>query len=216
LHAGQLEVLQQFLSDPAARGFDWSARRFRTLVNGHPSGLYDHKPAVQYPAGTMLHVAAWRGHADVVRFLLAQGASPTVRDAYDRTPADVAATPELALLLEDAATAAEPPVRPFLGCGCGCGKPLGLEKARAEDLEDGARECAVCLSTWSDGDEPVKMRPCGHYFCEECLGRWLQKHSNCPLCRAPLPHFRGCSAFDSVCKSPLEKAYPTVWVGNST
>ena len=38
----------------------------------------------------MLHVAAWRGHADVVRFLLARGASPTVRDAYDRTPADVA------------------------------------------------------------------------------------------------------------------------------
>jgi hypothetical protein len=33
----------------------------------------------------------------------------------------------------------------------------------------------------------VKMRPCGHHFCEECLGKWLQTRSTCPLCRAELP-----------------------------
>lgn len=200
LYEGRIEALQQFVGESAAIGFDWSLRRYRTLVNGHPQGLYDHKaPSRRYPGGTALHVAAWRGHANVVSWLLAQGASPLVEDAYGRPPADVAATPELMAQLTAAWSSAEPLTessRPLLTCGCGCERPLGLRKVRAEDLAEDARECAVCYVTWSDGDQPVKMRPCGHTFCEECLGKWLQTHDTCPLCRAQIPNTRGCSAID--------------------
>lgn len=241
LKDGRLEKLQQFLGEAAARGFDWSAARFRTLVHGHRSArgrapeLYDHKPPSRHPGGTPLHVAACSGHTNVVHWLLEQGASPLAEDGYGRTPADVAADAALSVLLEAAAaTAAAPAVetRPDVETRPPANAPaveertavvqrivemgytqeqaeqaferrlqkrktavearerlreLGIEKVRAADIDEGARDCAVCFVTWTDGDEPVKMRPCGHHFCEECLGRWLQTHSTCPMCRAELP-----------------------------
>merc|ERR1719281_1225860 len=245
LKDGRLEKLQQFLGEAAARGFDWSAARFRTLVHGHRSArgrapeLYDHKAPSRHPGGTPLHVAACSGHTNVVHWLLEQGASPLVEDGYGRKPAEVAANAALAVLLEEA-TAANAALAVLLEEAAPAPAPavetllnrrrtavlqrivemgytqdeaeqalerarrrtsnapsvetrkrlrqLGIEKVRAADIDEGARDCAVCFVTWTDGDEPVKMRPCGHHFCEECLGRWLQTKSTCPLCRAELPH----------------------------
>lgn len=39
---------------------------------------------------TPLHVAAWRNHEDIARFLLEHGANPITIDEYGRTPADIA------------------------------------------------------------------------------------------------------------------------------
>ncbi|MEM1871516.1 MAG: ankyrin repeat domain-containing protein, partial [Thermofilaceae archaeon] len=53
---------------------------------------------------TPLYFAAFHGNLDVVRFLLEAGANPTLRDNYDRTPADVARGGrhgDVAKLLED-------------------------------------------------------------------------------------------------------------------
>ena len=32
----------------------------------------------------------------------------------------------------------------------------------------------------------VSMAPCGHYFCGECLKKWLNSHDDCPTCRKPM------------------------------
>ncbi|CAD7696649.1 unnamed protein product [Ostreobium quekettii] len=46
-------------------------------------------------------------------------------------------------------------------------------------------------SSRGGGEEPRKRTPlslpCGHAFCEECIGGWLEKEKNsCPICRKPI------------------------------
>jgi ankyrin repeat protein len=45
---------------------------------------------VQQRGFTPLHEAALRGHAELVRLLLAHGADPAARNEDERTPADLA------------------------------------------------------------------------------------------------------------------------------
>jgi superfamily II DNA or RNA helicase len=45
------------------------------------------------------------------------------------------------------------------------------------------RECIICSE---DQLKIVSVAPCGHYFCTQCLQKWLQEHGDCPTCRAPL------------------------------
>ena len=40
-------------------------------------------------------------------------------------------------------------------------------------------ECSICLDALR---RPIKSH-CQHFFCHECITRWLQSASNCPLCR---------------------------------
>eukprot|EP00927_Polykrikos_kofoidii_P022828 TRINITY_DN2118_c0_g2_i1.p1 TRINITY_DN2118_c0_g2~~TRINITY_DN2118_c0_g2_i1.p1 ORF type:complete len:303 (+),score=15.68 TRINITY_DN2118_c0_g2_i1:145-1053(+) len=52
----------------------------------------------------------------------------------------------------------------------------------AKDMPD---ECCCCWEAWIDGSS-VKKTPCGHFFHEECLGKWLKRSTKCPLCRTDL------------------------------
>ncbi|KAL3123715.1 hypothetical protein niasHT_002797 [Heterodera trifolii] len=50
-------------------------------------------------------------------------------------------------------------------------------------------DCAICLSSLSDGNEkgPMKMAvPCNHFFHRDCINVWLNTSKNCPICRAPV------------------------------
>jgi hypothetical protein len=43
--------------------------------------------------------------------------------------------------------------------------------------------CTVCMGFFID---PYSVTPCGHTFCRDCIGGWLQATDNktdCPLCR---------------------------------
>ncbi|KAL9340471.1 hypothetical protein Peur_066690 [Populus x canadensis] len=45
------------------------------------------------------------------------------------------------------------------------------------------RECAVCLSEFTEGERVRKLK-CHHTFHNECLDEWLhQSMATCPLCR---------------------------------
>ncbi|KAI8553828.1 hypothetical protein RHMOL_Rhmol05G0046600 [Rhododendron molle] len=47
----------------------------------------------------------------------------------------------------------------------------------------GGLECAVCLSKFKDVEVLRLLPKCRHSFHIDCVDRWLQSHSSCPLCR---------------------------------
>lgn len=59
--------------------------------------------------------------------------------------------------------------RPILFCS-------SIEQARAAD-------CRVCLGRFEQ-ESVVNRLPCGHFFHNACLEKWLDyHHTTCPLCR---------------------------------
>ncbi|EPS62085.1 hypothetical protein M569_12708, partial [Genlisea aurea] len=70
----------------------------------------------------------------------------------------------------------------------------GLDKAAIAGLPvvivgeryGAVRECSVCLSNLEDG-EFVRILPnCKHIFHVDCVDRWLESNSTCPVCRTPV------------------------------
>ncbi|KAK6935701.1 Zinc finger, RING-type [Dillenia turbinata] len=47
-------------------------------------------------------------------------------------------------------------------------------------------ECVICLSMFEDKDVGRDLPKCGHAFHVECIDMWLNSHSDCPICRAPV------------------------------
>lgn len=48
-----------------------------------------------------------------------------------------------------------------------------------------ACECCCCQEKFDDV-KAIKKTPCGHYFHEECLEKWLKVACTCPICRLDL------------------------------
>ncbi|XP_027332411.1 putative RING-H2 finger protein ATL12 [Abrus precatorius] len=44
-------------------------------------------------------------------------------------------------------------------------------------------ECTVCLSQFEDTEILRLLPKCKHAFHMNCIDKWLENHSNCPLCR---------------------------------
>lgn len=42
--------------------------------------------------------------------------------------------------------------------------------------------CSVCLAEYMEGDE-LMMLPCQHAYHKVCVSEWLQRQSQCPLCK---------------------------------
>lgn len=46
-------------------------------------------------------------------------------------------------------------------------------------------ECMICLEEF-DGDDPLRKLPCGHYFHQQCIGKWWKdsprNHGRCAYC----------------------------------
>ncbi|PKI46773.1 E3 ubiquitin-protein ligase RING1-like [Punica granatum] len=81
-----------------------------------------------------------------------------------------------------------------------------------EGLIEGT-ECSVCLGEFRD-DESLRLLPkCSHGFHVPCIDTWLQSHTNCPLCRAPIVRAGGTdqaslevpSAVSSSSNGPIEE-----------
>ena len=45
------------------------------------------------------------------------------------------------------------------------------------------KSCSICLSNIDDNRY---ILGCAHHFHENCILRWLQQNSNCPICRCPV------------------------------
>ena len=47
------------------------------------------------------------------------------------------------------------------------------------------KECPISLVKFKKGDIIFEL-PCKHYFLEDCLKKWLEHNTTCPLCRFDL------------------------------
>eukprot|EP01088_Endostelium_zonatum_P014139 TRINITY_DN2982_c0_g1_i1.p1 TRINITY_DN2982_c0_g1~~TRINITY_DN2982_c0_g1_i1.p1 ORF type:complete len:113 (-),score=23.25 TRINITY_DN2982_c0_g1_i1:35-373(-) len=65
--------------------------------------------------------------------------------------------------------------RAFIGGGRMWGR-----YATGEEVMESGGNCSIC----QEGvvREAVVLQ-CGHLYCEECIGQWLEKNNTCPLCR---------------------------------
>ncbi|KAF3778027.1 RING-H2 finger protein [Nymphaea thermarum] len=44
-------------------------------------------------------------------------------------------------------------------------------------------ECAICLGRFEGKDSLHLLPKCRHAFHRECIDKWLEDHSSCPICR---------------------------------
>ncbi|KAJ7961461.1 putative Ring finger protein [Quillaja saponaria] len=59
-----------------------------------------------------------------------------------------------------------------------------VNKYKKERSSSDEGVCAVCLSEFKEA-EAIRVLPyCMHVFHVECIDKWLNLHSNCPICRA--------------------------------
>ena len=45
-------------------------------------------------------------------------------------------------------------------------------------------QCSICMDGYSDNNNAMKIKACGHEFHTSCLKQWLSQNRTCPLCRA--------------------------------
>jgi len=57
---------------------------------------------------------------------------------------------------------------------------LGLGLFGSSDEEE--INCPICLEEYTEEDVLRKM-PCDHYFHQDCIDPWMEKHSDCPICK---------------------------------
>lgn len=55
-----------------------------------------------------------------------------------------------------------------------------LPKVRFEAKEQ--QNCAICLEAYKEGELLTALR-CAHFYHVDCLARWFQRSTQCPLCR---------------------------------
>lgn len=51
---------------------------------------------------------------------------------------------------------------------------------------ESAKDCAVCLECFNEGEWCRRLPDCNHVFHVNCVDSWLTKVLNCPICRAPI------------------------------
>ena len=51
----------------------------------------------------------------------------------------------------------------------------------------GQNTCAICIDQFTDKCQ-ITVLPCDvrHYFHTKCIQQWLERETNCPLCKAPI------------------------------
>lgn len=46
------------------------------------------------------------------------------------------------------------------------------------------KQCPICHDSLKG---PLKLQ-CGHLYCKDCIGQWLDREKTCPMCRSAVVH----------------------------
>jgi len=81
----------------------------------------------------------------------------------------------------------QPAAESAAGIGAGGSATLAVKASHPFDLERRKslpQQCAICMADFRDADR-LKVLPCSdlHAFHTDCIQKWLDKHTSCPLCR---------------------------------
>ena len=66
-----------------------------------------------------------------------------------------------------------------------------LERVHVDENDE--RQCSICFENLSGSC--INLR-CNHLFHEQCITRWLQRHSTCPVCRHEV--------YDAIQNTPIQ------------
>jgi len=56
------------------------------------------------------------------------------------------------------------------------------DAAKNKNLSEDMKSCPICLDEFEDGIE-IKFLWCLHRFHKKCIDQWLEKNTNCPICK---------------------------------
>lgn len=70
--------------------------------------------------------------------------------------------------------------------------------------------CSICLVDYEEGDQVRSLNGCAHKFHLECIDKWLERSSQCPLCRADLAVGAAASAATAASSAAEISAQPVV------
>ncbi|KAF5756425.1 putative chromatin regulator PHD family [Helianthus annuus] len=100
--------------------------------------------------------------------------------------------------------------------------PILMYKNIGHGQESQDNECAVCLSSFEDGQMIRALPNCKHHFHAECIDKWLGSQTSCPICRhevelgptlLPLPREPSTRLADGVSAPSAPPLEPTSFVG---
>ncbi|KAL7065832.1 zinc finger, C3HC4 type domain-containing protein [Cryptosporidium serpentis] len=61
---------------------------------------------------------------------------------------------------------------------------------KSGNLEEDKKQCLICLEDFQQ-DQEILWLPCTHCFCKNCISRWLEGSTTCPICKGDiLEHFK--------------------------
>lgn len=50
------------------------------------------------------------------------------------------------------------------------------------NLEPEYKQCSICFCEYEDGEDLILL-PCLHRFHSECLKKWFDEQTTCPICK---------------------------------
>jgi hypothetical protein len=71
---------------------------------------------------------------------------------------------------------------------------IGYEKVGVDDIKQVTKtkfkkdipkdeNCSICMESFHDKKRNVYLVNCNHYFCFECIDKWLKENKGCPICK---------------------------------
>lgn len=65
-------------------------------------------------------------------------------------------------------------------------KVLDLDAEAMDSMQHQTPQCVICCADFEVSERLSQLPGCGHFFHEGCVMQWLERASNCPICRGDL------------------------------